>query len=56
MCKSPEAGGNLRMGDGKQASVWCMREERQWRQMRLQKGRLRSHVIRDLVGLNWTIS
>lgn len=49
MCKDPEAGGNLRMGTGKQGSVWCMKwEERQWHQMRLQKGQHRDMSSRVL--------
>lgn len=57
MCKGPEAGGNLRMENGKQASVWGMkREEGQWYQMRLQKEQRRGCVIQGLVGLNWTVS
>ena len=57
MCRGPEAGGNQRTENGKQTSVGNMkREEKQWYQIRLQKGQSRGYIIQSLVGLNWTIS
>lgn len=57
VCKGPEAGGNLTVGNGKQVSVLSMqREERQWYQMRLEKRQGRGHVIQHLVVEIWTFS